>query len=100
MPIPSGVSEGARLAVQVQPRASRDEVLGWRDGVLRVRVTAPPVDGRANAAVVALIAGALGVKPSAVRLERGQTGRDKLLSVAGLTDDEVRVRLRESEGKP
>lgn len=90
-------SEGARIAVRVQPRASRDEVLGWRDGVLRVRVTAPPVEGAANVALVTLVAGALGVKPSAVRLLRGQTGRDKLVSVAGLTDDEVRARLRGSE---
>ncbi|MGH7391872.1 MAG: DUF167 domain-containing protein [Candidatus Rokuibacteriota bacterium] len=90
-------SDGARVAVRVQPRASRDEVLGWRDGVLRVRVTAPPVEGAANGAVVALVAGALGVKPSAVRLIRGQTGRHKLVSVAGLTDDEVRARLRGSE---
>jgi uncharacterized protein len=87
-------SERARLAVRVQPRASRDEILGWRDGVLRVRVTAPPVDGGANAAVVALVAGALGVKVSAVRLVRGERARDKVVSVAGLTDGEVRDRLQ------
>lgn len=91
-------SEGARLAVRVQPRASRDEILGWRDGVLRVRVTAPPVDGGANAAVVALVAEALGVKAAAVRLVRGERGRDKLVSVAGLTDGQVRDRLRGSAG--
>ncbi len=96
--MPRGASESARLAVRVQPRASRDEVLGWRDGVLRVRVTAPPVEGSANVAVVALVARALGVKPSAVCLVHGHTGRDKLVSVAGLTDDEVRARLRGSAG--
>jgi len=90
-------SDGARLALRVQPRAARDEVLGWRDGVLRVRVTAPPVDGDANAAVLALLARALGVRPAAVRLARGERGRDKVVTVAGLTDAEVQRRLRGRE---
>lgn len=81
------------LRVRVQPRASRDEVLGWREGVLALRVTAPPVEGEANRAVEALLAGALGVRRSAVTVVRGERGRDKLVRVAGLTDDEVRARL-------
>jgi uncharacterized protein (TIGR00251 family) len=90
-------SEGALLSVRVQPRASRDEIVGWREGVLRVRVTAPPLEGRANAAVAALLAGALGVRPSAVRVVRGETGRDKVVSVAGLAPGEVEARLRGKE---
>jgi len=77
----------------VQPRASRDEILGWQDGVLRVRVAAPPVEGAANTAVVALVARALGVRPSAVRVVRGERGRDKWLSVDGLTAAAIRERL-------
>lgn len=77
----------------MQPRASRDEVLGWRGDVLALRVTAPPVEGEANRAVAALLAGALGVRRSAVTVVRGERGRDKLVRVEGLTDDEVRVRL-------
>jgi hypothetical protein len=77
----------------VQPRASRDEILGWQDGVLRVRVTAPPVDGAANAAVVALVARALRVAPTTVYVVGGTSNRDKRLRVAGLTDADVRTRL-------
>lgn len=85
--------EGALLHLRVQPRASRDEILGWQDGILRVRVAAPPVEGAANAAVLALVARALHVAPSTVAVVRGVRGRDKLVRVAGLTEAEVRTRL-------
>jgi len=86
-------AEGALLRLRVEPRASRDEILGWRNDVLRVRVTAPPVEGAANAAVVALVARALRVASSTVRVVRGERGRDKRVRVAGLTDADVRTRL-------
>ncbi len=75
--------DGERVffSIRVTPRASTNEVAGERDGVLLVRVTAPPVEGRANAAVVALLAKALGVPRSAVRLERGAAARTKRVSV-------------------
>jgi len=80
--------------VRVQPRAGRAGIAGWReDGALSVRVTAPPVDGRANAAVGALLATALGVPASAVRVVHGERSRDKLVRVAGLTPVEIRRRL-------
>jgi uncharacterized protein (TIGR00251 family) len=86
-------AEDAVLRLRVQPRASRDAILGWRDGVLRVRVTAPPVEGEANAAVVTLVARALGIAPSTVSVVRGERARDKLVRVAGLTEADVRTRL-------
>ncbi|OGK96716.1 MAG: hypothetical protein A3I14_18645 [Candidatus Rokubacteria bacterium RIFCSPLOWO2_02_FULL_73_56] len=86
-------AEGALLAVRVQPRAARAEVTGWQAGVLRLRVTAPPVEGEANRAVEALLARALGVAPSSVRVVRGARGRDKLVRIAGLGDADVRSRL-------
>jgi uncharacterized protein len=82
------------LRVRVQPRASRAAIGGWRgDGALSVRVTAPPLEGRANAAVGALLATALGVPVSAVRVVHGEHGRDKLVHVTGLTPAEIRRRL-------
>ena len=81
--------DGARLRVRVQPRSRQDDVLGWRDGVLRVRVAAPPTDGRANEAVVDLLARAFGVPRSAVSLVSGASSRDKVFRVARRSLDEL-----------
>jgi len=82
------------LRVRVQPRASRAAIGTWgEDGTLTVRVTAPPVEGRANAAVGALLATALGVPVSAVRVVHGEHGRDKLVRVTGLSPAEIRRKL-------
>lgn len=81
------------MRLRVQPRASRDEVVGWQEGALRLRVTAPPAEGEANRAVAALLARVLGVAPSRIRLVRGKRGRDKLVEITGLTDADVRSRL-------
>ena len=86
--------EGELLRVRVQPRAARAAIGDWReDGTLTVRVTAPPVDGRANAAVGALLAAALDLPAAAVRIVHGERGRDKLVRVTGLTPAEIRRRL-------
>ena len=69
------------LTLKVQPRASRDEFAGPHGEQLRVRITAPPVDGRANAHLMRFLAAAFGVPPAGVRLERGETGRDKVVRV-------------------
>ena len=83
----------ATVAVRVQPQAAREAIVGWAAGALRVRVTAPPENGRANDAVAALLARALGVRPSAVRVVRGARSRDKIVRVDGLTRLEVEARL-------
>ena len=72
----------ARLAVRLTPRAARDAIAGFDDrGRLLVRVTAPPVDGAANAACVRLLARALGIAPSRISLIRGRQSRDKVLEI-------------------
>jgi uncharacterized protein (TIGR00251 family) len=70
--------------VLVTPRASRERIGPVVDGRLKVAVTAPPVEGEANAAVCALLARALGVPRSAVAVVRGDTGRRKTVRVAGV----------------
>lgn len=81
-----------QLAVKVTPRASRDEIVGMRDGVLVVRVTAPPVEDAANRAVVKLIAKRAGVPRSRVRIASGHQSRRKRIEIdAG---DEALSRLR------
>ncbi|MSQ06190.1 MAG: DUF167 domain-containing protein [Dehalococcoidia bacterium] len=83
----------AILHVRVQPRASRNEVVGYQGEVLRVRVTAPPEDGRSNDAVVALLAESLGVPKSRVRILRGHASRNKVVSVESLSLEEATRRL-------
>jgi uncharacterized protein len=83
--------------VRVQPRASRETVGGTREGALVVKLTAPPVDGEANAALARFLARLLGVPPSAVQLVRGAAAREKLVRVAGLRAPEARARLAARE---
>jgi len=76
--------EGAiTFEVRVAPRASRNRVVGIRDGALKVALTAPPVDGAANEALRKLLSKTLGVPKSAVEIVRGERGRTKLLRVRG-----------------
>jgi uncharacterized protein (TIGR00251 family) len=81
------------LAVRLQPRARRDEVVGVRDGRVVIRVTAPPVDGRANDALCRLIAKAAGVAPSRVTIVRGHTAREKVVRVEGVDERSLRAAL-------
>ncbi len=88
----------ARLTVRLTPRADGDRIDGWTSDasgrpLLKVRTSAPPVDGRANAALERLIAKALGVAPSAVRLAAGAGGRVKTLAIEGVDEALIRARL-------
>ncbi|HEY48497.1 MAG TPA: DUF167 domain-containing protein [Dehalococcoidia bacterium] len=83
----------ATIQVHVQPGARSNELSWLEDGILRVKVTAPPRKGRANQALVALMAEVLGVPKSAVQIIRGTTGRRKLLAIQGLDSGELKKRL-------
>ena len=85
--------EGALLPVRVQPRAHRSAVEGWRGGALAVRVMAAPTEGRANRAVIDLLADTLDMPASAIELVSGARGRVKLFRVGALTLDDLRARL-------
>jgi hypothetical protein len=78
-----------RLSVRAQPRASRSEVAGEHDGALKVRLAAPPVDGEANRELVRFLAKLLDVARSRVTVVAGETGRNKVVEVAGLTVADV-----------
>jgi uncharacterized protein (TIGR00251 family) len=77
------VGDGLALSVRVQPRASSNEVLDVHNGRLLVRTTAVPADGKANKAVIRLLAAFFGIAPSRIRLIRGQTQRNKVLHISG-----------------
>ena len=83
--MPAGRRDGADLVLElrVQPRASRSEIAGCHGERLRVRLQAPPVDGKANAALVEFVAATFGVPRARVTIEHGLTGRDKRLRIAG-----------------
>ena len=80
---------GVFIRVRVQPRASLEGVEGIYGDRLRLRVTAPPLEGAANAACIALLAKALGVPRSQVQLHAGAKSRDKLLHITGLSTKQI-----------
>lgn len=82
----------ARIAVRVTARAHADQIDGVDGGNLRLRVVAAPTDGRANASVVRLIAEALGVSPSHVRIVAGLSDRHKILAVDGVSRADLAAR--------
>ncbi len=86
-------AEGCVLPVRAQPGARRAGVQGEQAGALKVAVTAPPENGRANQALVEVLRKSLGVKRSQVELIGGQTSRDKRFLIRGLTRSELAVRL-------
>lgn len=81
------------LKLHVTPRGSKNEVTGWREDVLCVKITAPPVEGAANAAIVKFIADALGIRKSQVDMVSGEKSREKTLRISGLTIEDIRSRL-------
>lgn len=83
----------ADLQVRLIPRAGREEIAGERDGRIVVRVTAPPVEGRANAALCRLLARRARVGLRRVSIVRGQSSRDKVVRVEGIDDAALRSRL-------
>jgi uncharacterized protein (TIGR00251 family) len=94
-PLMHAEARSARVSVRLTPRAGRDEVLGFEGDVLRVRVVAPPVDGRANEALTRLLAARLGVPHRAIEVVGGHTARTKVIAIDGLDAAEVRARLGE-----
>ncbi len=84
---------GCLLAIKVRPNARANGIDGVHGNALRVSVCAAPENGAANAAVVALLAGALGVPKSSVEIVRGAASRDKTVAISGLTTEELRARL-------
>jgi uncharacterized protein (TIGR00251 family) len=86
------------VAIRVQPRASRDGVALRDDGTVVIRLTAPPVEGAANRALIEFLARALDVPKSAVTIVVGERGRDKRVQVAGMSAAVLRARLERLAG--
>lgn len=85
--------EAASFRVHLQPKASREAIVGEVDGALRLRVTAPPIEGRANDACLRLLAKALDLPVSRFRIAAGQHARVKTIRITGVSADLIRTAL-------
>jgi len=89
---------GVRIKVRVTPNARRNEVVGWRDDCLAIKLTAPPVEGKANSELVRFLAEVLEVPARAIEIVSGETSRSKSLSVVGITPQQARERIARRVG--
>jgi uncharacterized protein (TIGR00251 family) len=89
----TATATGTFVRLRVQPRASTERLDGVRDGCICLRLTAPPVEGAANAACIAFLAKRLGINRAQMRLQAGAKSREKLVHIAGLTPAQVAAAL-------
>lgn len=88
-----GHEKECELSVRVIPNASRDEVVGWYDGILKIKTPAQPESGKANQAVCLLLARFLELPKRSVLVVSGQKNHSKRLRVEGMSEDELKARL-------
>lgn len=81
------------IKIRVIPKASKNEVVGWRGDALCVKVTAPPLDGAANEAVIRFLAEVMGVKKGDVRIVAGERSRDKVVAIEGVSAEYINSKL-------
>jgi len=91
--------EQGRIEVRVQPNAGQNSVIGFRDGVLRVRIAAPPVKGKANQELVEFLSRLLGVNKSSLSIEKGMNSKRKTIAVMGLEQDHILRLLENSQNR-
>lgn len=83
----------AEISVRVHPNAARSEIVGVADGVWQVKVSAPPVKGKANKELIAFLSRLLGVSKSRIAIIKGHTTRNKIIAVDGLSQEDIMKRL-------
>jgi len=83
----------AKISLRVYPNATRNELVGFADGVWQVKISAPPVKGKANKELIAFLSQLLGVSQSTLTLLKGHTTRNKVVAIDGLSQEEVTKRL-------
>lgn len=81
------------ISVRVHPNAARNEVVGVTDGIWQVRVSAPPVKGKANQELITFLSRLLGVGKSRIGIIRGHTTRNKVIAISGLSQEDIMKRL-------
>ena len=81
------------ITIQIQPNAKRNEVVGFEEGVLRVKIAAPPVKGKANKELIDFLSQLIGVSKSSITIEKGLTSRRKVIAIEGLSQTQILERL-------
>jgi uncharacterized protein (TIGR00251 family) len=87
------IGKSARITVRVQPNAKRNEMVRFEDGVLFIKIAAPPVKGKANQAMLAFLSDILGVSMSHLSIKKGVTSRTKVIAIEGVGKGEVRKKV-------
>ena len=87
------------LTLHVQPNARQNEILGFEDGILRIKIAAPPIDGKANKELIAFLSKRLGISKSSITIDRGQTSKSKVISIIGLARDQIYERIEAARKK-
>ncbi len=86
-------TQSIRLEIKITPGAGRNEITGFRDDILHLKIAAPPVRGKANKELIDFLSDVLGVRKSAISILKGETSHRKVISIIGLPQDEILRRL-------
>ena len=86
------IKGGVRVGVKVQPRSSRNQVVGEQGGALKIKLTAPPVEGEANAALIEFLSAYLGLPRKDIKLVKGETSRLKIIEIIGISRDQLMIK--------
>ena len=92
-------NEQARLVVRVRPNARQNQLTGFKEGVLQIRIAAPPVEGKANDALINFLSDSFGVSKSKVSIDKGQTGKTKTITIRGLSQSQIMTQLEKLSGQ-
>jgi len=90
------VKGGIQFAAAIQPRSSKNQVVGLHNNALKIRLTSPPVDGAANRSCIKFLAKHLGISPSRVSIATGLTGKNKIIRIEGMTERSFVAKLQSS----
>lgn len=88
------IKGGVRLHLFIQPKSSKNEVVGIHNGEIKIKITAPPIDGRANEGLIEYLSDLFDVPKRDIILAKGETGRHKTVDIAGVDENTARLLLK------
>jgi uncharacterized protein (TIGR00251 family) len=94
------ITGNQRLEVKVTPNAGRNEITGWRDDVLQVKIAATPEKGKANKELIDFLGRVLRIKKSDISIVKGETSRNKSIEIEGMSREEIIIKIQERDTSP